>query len=173
IPKEFNVEHLILILIPIIAMFVIYKLMKQKSVDAKETLILFLAVASIFQYFYMRREDLAALPFHLCNMAVILIFFAVVFKIKSFFYFAYFANVIGAIGGILLPNYEVDFFTLQVIHFAYNHIYALIIPILGVALGVFHKPTLKSMYQALIVFMVYYLVFLFLNAWFNNYILVY
>lgn len=172
IPKEFNVEHLILILIPIIAMFVIYKLMKQKSVDAKEALILFLAVASIFQYFYMRREDLAALPFHLCNMAVILIFFAVVFKIKSFFYFAYFANVIGAIGGILLPNYEVDFFTLQVIHFAYNHIYALIIPILGVALGVFHKPTLKSMYQALIVFTVYYLVILFLNAWFNNYTLV-
>lgn len=172
IPKEFNVEHLILILIPIIAMFVIYKLMKQKSVDAKEALILFLAVASIFQYFYMRREDLAALPFHLCNMAVILIFFAVVFKIKSFFYFAYFANVIGAIGGILLPNYEVDFFTLQVIHFAYNHIYALIIPILGVALGMFHKPTLKSMYQALIVFTVYYLVILFLNAWFNNYTLV-
>ncbi|SKC43015.1 ABC-type transporter ATP-binding protein EcsA [Acholeplasma oculi] len=172
IPKEFNVEHLILILIPIIAMFVIYKLMKLKSVDAKEALILFLAVASIFQYFYMRREDLAALPFHLCNMAVILIFFAVVFKIKSFFYFAYFANVIGAIGGILLPNYEVDFFTLQVIHFAYNHIYALIIPILGVALGVFHKPTLKSMYQALIVFTVYYLVILFLNAWFNNYTLV-
>lgn len=172
IPKEFNVEHVILILIPIIAMFVIYKLMKQKSVDAKEALILFLAVASIFQYFYMRREDLAALPFHLCNMAVILIFFAVVFKIKSFFYFAYFANVIGAIGGILLPNYEVDFFTLQVIHFAYNHTYALIIPILGVALGVFHKPTLKSMYQALIVFTVYYLVILFLNAWFNNYTLV-
>src|SRR5690606_797146 len=95
IPKEFNVEHLILILIPIIVMFVIYKLMKLKSVDAKEALILFLAVASIFQYFYMRREDLEALPFHLCNMAVILIFFAVVFKIKSFFYFAYFANVIG------------------------------------------------------------------------------
>ena len=36
----------------------------------------------------------------------------------------------------------------------------------------FHKPTLKSMYQALIVFTVYYLVILFLNAWFNNYTLV-
>lgn len=172
IPKEFNMEHLFVMSIPIILMIVTYKYMKSKSQEAKNGVLAFMAIAAIIQYFYPRREDLAALPFHLCNMAVILIFFAILFKRKSLFYFAYFANVIGAIGGIFLPNYEVDFFTMTVIHFGYNHFYALVIPIMGVALGMFERPKLKAMYQAIAVFTVYYLVILVLNAWFNNYTLV-
>ncbi len=168
-PKDFNTEHLFVIIIPVILMIIIYRYMKSKSQIAKDALIAFLAIAGVFQYFYMRREDLAAWPLHLCNTAVILIFFGTIFKIKSLFYFAYFANVLGAIGGIMLPNYEVDFFSLTVIHFGYNHMYALIIPILGIALGTFDKPKLKSMYQAIAVFTVYFITVVFLNAWFNNY----
>src|SRR5690606_40305479 len=56
-----------------------------------------------------------------------------------------------------------------VIHFGYNHMYVLIIPILAIALGTFEKPKLKSMYQAIAVFTVYFIVVIILNAWFNNY----
>ncbi len=169
IPKKFNVEHLMLILLPVGLSVVIYFIAKNKTQEQREAVILFMAVAMVFQYFYMRRPGLAALPLHLCNTAVILIFLAVTFKIKSFFYFAYFANVIGAIGGIVLPNYEADLYTLTVIHFVYNHTNALIIPILAVSLGVFEKPKLKSMYQAILVFIAYFIAMVFLNAWFNNY----
>ncbi len=169
IPKDFNMEHLFVIIVPIILMIIIYRYIKPKSQVAKDALIAFLAIAAVFQYFYMRREDLAAWPLHLCNMAVVLIFFGTVFRIKSLFYFSYFATVLGAVGGIFLPNYEVDFFSLTVIHFGFNHMYVLIIPILGIALGTFEKPKLKSMYQAIAVFTVYFIVVIILNAWFNNY----
>lgn len=169
VPKEFNAEHFVLILLPVVFILAVYFAMYDKKQEQKDALILYMALAAPFQYFYLRRPGFAALPFHLCNTAVILIFFASLFRIKSIFYFSYFANVIGAIGGIMLPNYTTDIFSATVVHFFYNHTYALIIPIIAVALGVFQKPKLRSMYNALIVFSVYYVAMVFLNAWLNNY----
>jgi len=169
-PKDFNLEHLFVIIVPFVLMVICYRIFKTKTQHAKDAFIAFLAVAAVFEYFYLRIsfEDYAAWPFHLCNAAVILMFFGGFFKIKSLIYFGYFANVFGAIAGIMLPNYEVDFFTIRVIHFGFNHMYALIIPILAIGFGTFPRPKLSSMYRALIVFTVYYLVVNFLNAWFNN-----
>jgi ABC-2 type transport system ATP-binding protein len=117
----------------------------------------------------MRRSGLSVLPLHLCNTAVIILLFSIVFRIKGLFYFSYFANVLGAIAAILLPNYSSDFFSFSVIHFGYNHMYALIIPILGVALGMFPRPVLSHMLKAIGIFTIYYIVVVNLNAWFNNY----
>ena len=169
IPKEFEPSHIFVILMPILIMVVIYHAMKHKSQEKKDLLITYLAFAAFFQYFYMRRESLAALPLHLCNTAVILLLFAVVFRIRRFFYFSYFANVLGALAAIILPNYDVDFFSFQTIHFGFNHLYAFIIPILAVALNTFERPKLIHMYKALMVFSAYFIVVVFLNAWFNNY----
>jgi ABC-2 type transport system ATP-binding protein len=169
VPKEFNAEHIVLILLPIVIIIAVYFSMYDKTKVQRDAVILFMAVASPFQYFYMRRPGFAALPLHLCNTAVMIMFVAALFKLKSFFYFSYFANVIGAIGGIMLPNYTTDIFSFGVVHFFYNHTNALIIPILAVALGVFEKPKLRYMYQAIMVFIVYFISMIFLNAWFNNY----
>ncbi|MFA7589637.1 MAG: ATP-binding cassette domain-containing protein, partial [Acholeplasmataceae bacterium] len=169
VPKDFTITHIFVIIVPVVLMFTIYFVMRRKDQNDKTLLMVFLAFAGVFQYFYMRRIGLAALPLHLCNTAVILLFFALVFNIKSFFYFSYFANVLGAIAAIFLPNYSTDFFSFTVIHFGYNHLYALIVPILGVALHVFPKPVLSHMYKAILVFTVYFIVVVGLNAWFNNY----
>lgn len=169
VPKDFTVTHLFFIVNPIIIIFVVYLIMKKRSLKNREILMAFFAFAGVFQYFYMRRAGLAALPLHLCNTAVILLFFAIIFDIKSFFYFSYFANVLGAIAAIITPNYTTDFYSFTVIHFAYNHLYAFIVPIIGVAIGVFPRPTLKHMYKAIAVFTIYFIVVVFLNAWFNNY----
>lgn len=169
VPKDFTATHILVIIIPIVLMFIIYFAMRNKTQDSKDIVMIFLAFAGVFQYFYMRRGGLAALPLHLCNTAVILLFFAINFRIKSFFYFSYFANVLGAIAAIILPNYETDFFSFGVIHFGYNHLYAFIVPILGVALGMFPRPVLSHMYKAIAVFTVYFIAVVGLNAWFNNY----
>ncbi|MFA7075908.1 MAG: ATP-binding cassette domain-containing protein, partial [Candidatus Izemoplasmatales bacterium] len=63
-------------------------------------------------------------------------------------------------------------FSFGVIHFGYNHLYAFIIPILAVALHTFPRPNLKHMYKAIVVFSIYFIVVVFLNAWFNNYVTV-
>lgn len=169
VPKELNLSHLMLIVFPVVLMTIIYYSLRKKPQKYKDAIIIYMSIAAVFQYFYIRRLGLPALPLHLCNTAVILLFFAVVFKIDQFFYFAYFANVVGAIAAIILPNYTLDLFSFQVVHFTYNHLYALIIPILGVALHTFPRPKLSHMHKAIMVFVVYYIVVVFLNAWFNNY----
>jgi len=169
VPDDFNGPHMFVIFIAIALMFIIYFILRHKDQKSKDLLIVFLTFAAFFQYFYVRRTGLAALPLHLCNTAVILLLFAVVFKIKGIFYFSYFANVIGSIGAILLPNYSSDLFSLSVIHFGYNHLYALIIPILAVALHTFSRPVLSHMLKAIGIFSIYFFIVINLNAWFNNY----
>lgn len=134
VPDEFTASHLFVIVMPVVIMLLVYNIMKNKTQAEKNALITYVVFAGFTQYFYMRRETMAALPLHLCNTAIILMLFAVVFKIKQFFYFSYFANVLGAIAAIFLPNYTSDLFGFTVIHYGYNHLYALIILILSVIL---------------------------------------
>lgn len=169
IAEGFTPIHIVVIIIPIVLMFAIYFIMKDKQQEDKNLLLMLMAFAGVFQFFYVRRTGLAALPLHLCNAAVVLLFFSINFKIKSLFYFSYFANVLGALAAILIPNYSSDVFSIGVIHFGFNHLYAFIVPILGVALGIFKRPILSHMYKALIVFTVYFIVIIVLNAWLNNY----
>ncbi|MBE0701019.1 MAG: YwaF family protein [Acholeplasmataceae bacterium] len=169
VAKSFKTTHLVVIIIPFLVMILTVLLVKNKNQEDKNLLIIFLVFASLFQYFYVRRPGIGGLPLHLCNTAVLLMFVAVVFRNKGFFYFTYFANVIGAMLAILLPNYSTDINHLYTLHFGFNHMYALVIPILAVALGTFSRPTLKDMSKAIVVFSVYFLLVVVLNAWFNNY----
>ncbi|MDD4184209.1 MAG: YwaF family protein [Candidatus Izemoplasmatales bacterium] len=169
VPDEFTMSHIFVIVFPFALIFLVNILMKNRSRISKEALIAYIVFAAFTQYFYMRRETLEALPLHLCNTAVVLLLLAYVFKIKGFFYFSYFANVLGALAAILLPNYSSDLFSYSVIHYGYNHLYAFITPLLCVSLGVFPRPTLSHMYRAILVFSGYFVAVVFLNAWFNNY----
>ncbi len=169
VPKDFTLTHLFVIVFPFALIIGLFYLFRKKSQTTKDLLVTFLAVAACFQYFYLRRTGLNGLPLHLCNTAVILLVIAIPFRIKSVFYFAYFANVIGAIAAIILPNYSQDFFRLSVVHFGYNHLYALIIPLLAVILHTFSKPKLKHMIHAIIIFTIYFIFVVIINTWFRNY----
>ena len=86
--------------------------MKNKDQNSKNAFI-FLAVAGVFNIFTQERINWRA-AIHLCNLAIILIFISTLFDFKGLFYFTYFANVIGAILAILMPNYSTeDFLILQ------------------------------------------------------------
>ena len=168
-PIDFNSIHLVIIGLPFVFMVVFFFIFRNQTQRIKEMALVFMVVAAVLQFFYVPRSGVAGLPLHLCNMAVILMFIAFIFRKEQFFYFTYFANVIGSLAAILLPNYDGDLNSLAVVHFGYNHFYAFVIPILAVALKVFPRPQLKHMYQAIVVFSVYFLAVLFLNAWFRNY----
>jgi ABC-2 type transport system ATP-binding protein len=169
VPKDFTNSHLMVIIFPVILTVFAYLAFRKRSQEAKNLFITFLVFASFVQYFYIPRFSIAGLPLHLCNTAVLILLVAVPFKKRGVFYFAYFANVIGAIAAIVLPNYSQDLNHIYVLHFGYNHLYALVIPILAVALKMFPKPKLKDMVKAIIVFTLYFIVVVNLNAWFRNY----
>lgn len=169
VPDDYSPSHLFVILFPFILMVVVYTVMRKRDQNTKDLMIVYLVIAAFFQYFYIRRPGLVGLPLHLCNAAILVLVVAVVFKFRKMFYFTYFANVIGALAAILIPNYSQDLFHINVLHFGFNHMYALIIPILAVALKTFPRPKLSNMVEALVVFTIYFITVVFLNAWFNNY----
>lgn len=168
--KGFTLEHRLTIYFTAFFLIGCYVLMRNKSKEDKHLFLSILTFNALFQYFYTERIGLNGLPFHLCNTAVILMFFAHIFKLRGLFYFTYFVNVLGAAFAILLPNISHHALSLESVHFWYNHIHALIIPILGVALRIFDRPNLKMIYRAIGFFTLYYVVVIIINAWFNNYV---
>lgn len=168
-PLDFTQSHMLVIVFPLVFTTLAFIFFRNKSQQSKNLFITFMVFASFVQYFYLPRFSIGGLPLHLCNTAVLILLVAVPFHKRSIFYFAYFANVIGAIAAIVLPNYTQDLYHINVLHFGYNHLYALVIPILAVALKMFPRPKLKDMIQAIIVFTIYFIVVLNLNAWLRNY----
>jgi len=169
VADEFTPIHRITIYFTFVFMILGYLLMRNQKQEDKNLFFVILALSGFFQFFYVRRSGLGGLPLHLCNTAIIMMFFAYVFKLRGVFYFSYFVNVVGAAFAILLPNYTIDAFSISSVSYWYNHIYAFVLPVLGVALRVFDRPTLKMMYKAIFIFSLYFISMAIINAWFNNY----
>lgn len=169
VPDDFNFEHLALLLLPFVFLLIAYFAMAKRPQKDRDLMILFLVIAAFFQYFSETRRGLGALPLHLCNAAILLMLVSYVFRHEGIFYFNYFANVLGAFAAILLPSYTQDLFSSSVVHYVFNHFYAFALPVLGVAFHYFERPTLKRMYRALVVFAIYFILMVFLNAFLSNF----
>ena len=166
---DFTPIHIIFLLMNFVLIIGGYVLMKNKTKEEKNIFFAALACSGVFNFFYYPYTTIAGLPFHLCNTAIIMMFVAFIFNAKGIFYFTYFVNVIGAIFASIFPDIYGDAFSLESIRYWYNHIYALSLPILGVALKVYERPTIKFMGKAIFWFTIYYLIVIFFNAWFSNY----
>ena len=84
------------------------------------------------------------------------------------FYFTYLVNIMGALMAVLLPNTTGELTKGGNLVFWYNHIYAVVLPFLGVALKVFERPNIKLMYKAIAAFAVYVVAAATLDGWLNN-----
>ncbi len=169
--KGFTVTHRILIYICIAFMFGGYFIMRNKSYEARKFFVIFLALSGFLQFFSINayRVGVTSIPLHLCNTAMILMVFAYVFKWNAVFYFTYLVNVLGALLAILMPNTGERLLSQQsCLIFWYNHTHAFVLPIFGVALGLFPRPNIKMMYKAIGAFTAYVLMAMILNGWFNN-----
>lgn len=165
----FNGIHRLTMYFSVAFLMLSYILMRNKTDEQKHLFFSFLTFSAFVQYFYYKQNGLAGLPFHLCNTAIILMFIAHVFKLRGVFYFTYFVNVLGALFAVFMPSLDNDAYSLHNIHFWYNHIYAVVLPLLGVALRVYKRPTLQMMYKAIGIFTLYFISVVIINAWFNNY----
>ena len=168
---EFTLTHRLLMYTCIAFMFGGYFLMRKKSMEDKKFFLIFLSLSGFMQYFSMhaQRIGVAAWPLHLCNTAIVLMVFAYVLRWNAVFYFTYLVNVLGALMAILMPNTNPNLLSSQFnLIFWYNHTYAFVLPIFGVALGLFPRPNIKMMYKAIGAFTAYVLMAMFLNGWLNN-----
>ena len=162
--------HRLLIYAACLIPVIIYFAQRKKSFQDKHFLLVTLSFAGIVQYFAWQlfRTRAQILPLHLCNTAIILMFFAYVFRLKSLYYFTYFINVLGALCAIVLPEVSGELSLMQNMVYWYDHMYAFFLPLLGVALGIFTRPKLKVMSTSLIVFTLYILCAAALNTYLNG-----
>lgn len=173
--KSLTPYHRILIYIGIILPFIIYFIFKNADMEIKRFAVLFISLGALlcFSLHFRLNEFLnpVSWPLHLCNTAMYIIVICLIFKWKKLFYFTYFINVLGAFLAMAIPNYS-DAYTIfnpNLIVFWVNHWIAFFMPLLIVALGVYERPKLREFIYSVIGFSVYFVIILFVNAWFSNF----
>ena len=171
----FTPAHRLMLYLAVIIPFLIFHGLKNKDEDVKRFAMIYLSVALLF-VFISRWEladfrDPTSLPFHLCHTAMFLVPLCLIFRMQRLFNFCLFLNVLGALLAMWLPA---EFNGLNVlgttrVAFWINHWAAFFMPLLLVALKIFRRPKFKEWLTAVGQFTVYFVVILFINAWFTNY----
>ncbi len=167
-PEGFSLEHRLLLYLCVFILFYFYIALRDKSFDERHFAVIALSASAFFNYFSVDRTGLSGLPLHLCNTAIMMMLITYVFRLKGLFYFTYLVNVLGALFAILMPNTDSILTEPSTVIFWYNHIYAFVLPILGVALRIFPKPNFKMVLKAIGVFTIYFVTIAFIDGWFNN-----
>lgn len=171
-PKGFTLTHRMLIYLTYIFPFAIYFFFRNKEYEERRYLLVMLAFSGFVEYFaqylFPGKTLIGALPLHLCNTAIMMMFFAYIFNLKGVFYFTYLVNIMGATIAMFMPTTTDYFFDMASIRFFYNHIYAVALPILGVALKLFERPNLKLMGKAIGFFTIYVVFAAVMDGWLNN-----
>ena len=171
-PEGFTLSHRLILYFTMLFPLSMQFIFQKKSLSERRYFLISLALSGFFAYFsqylYPGKTIISSLPLHLCNTAIALMVFAYVFKLNGIFYFTYFVNIMGALMATLLPDVSGPVTSMGNVSYFYNHVYAIILPFMGVSLGVFERPNLKLMRKAILFFTVYVLVAAFMDAWLNN-----
>lgn len=170
--KSLTADHRAFILLAFIMPFLVYIPFKNSNQNTRNAVLLLISMSTLinfnYKYYYASFTSPWSLPFHLCNMAMYLIPICIIFGTKRLFYFTYFINVFGALMAMLMPNYDTQpILTEWIIYFWLNHWCAFGMPLLCVSMGMFARPKMKQMWYSLIWFTVYFVLMLFLNAYFK------
>ena len=169
--QNFEFGHRVYVYISILSPILITFFARNKGENVRWAILCLFALSGFTQYFYTFtfNTGVTGLPFHLCNTAILLIFVSYLFRSKPFFYFNYLVNVVGSLFAILLPNCATDIISVNTLQFWFNHWYAFFVPILGVSLNIFKRPTFKFVRWAIYIFSAYLVFAAVLNAWLANF----
>ena len=153
-------------------MLLIQIIFRNKNEDIRNSVIVLLALACFYQfntYFTTLNIPLHNLPFHMCNLATILIPISILTKSKKLFAFNLYVNVVGAFIAILLPDNSSGLISFTFLKFAYEHTLVFTIPLLAVSLRVMPRGNFKQLLNGIALFTVYFVAMVILNVWLFNY----
>lgn len=154
----FGTSHMIMILVGLISVLALIALgfLIRPQLLAKLISVIVLGIKLVEMYYrhiVLGEEIYHMLPFHLCNLTIILSLFMMFFHSKFLFQLVYFWFV-GAIFAILTPDIIFAYPNFWTISFFITHFYLVFSALF--ALVHFHfRPTKKGMFMA----------FLFINLW--------
>ena len=182
-PKEFSLSHRLLIGLCFLLPFVDFLLLYPFDKEHRRALLIFVSANILFAYLswsgggnarYLMYTHFYSWPLHLCNTAMYIMPICLIFMWIGMFYFTMFINVLGAFLAIMMPNYDsaLTIFNPRILQFFNNHIYAFMMPVLVILLGLFERPKWKYFGYSMIGFTLYFVFVGILNTYFNATIVV-
>ena len=175
-PEKFNIGHRFLLYGALVIPLFLYALFRLKDLNVRKFICLFVCLGGLSVYVQVAPlvatfNDITVMPLHLCNTAMYILPLCIIFKLKRLFYFTLFINVAGALAAMVFPNDNVTgrLFDAGYVSYWYNHYVAFFMPFVLVSLGIFERAKLKQFIYSVSAFVVYFLVMVFINAWFRNY----
>lgn len=169
---DLNTPHRIFLYLTLLVPFILFFVFREKTYQTRYFLCLSFALAAFFCYFsyseFSMFKDITTMPFHLCNMAVVIMLIAFVFHNRPCFYFNYLINILGGIFAALMPDTVGDIFYFSNMRFWHNHASIIFLPMLAVGLRVFSRPTWKMLFYSLIIFSIYFVFVGFIDAYFGE-----
>ena len=166
--------HRIVLYFSIIIPFLIFHALKDKSYEIKRFAMIYLTMALLWTYLsYWELHNFASVrhwPLHLCNTAMFIIPLCLIFKMDKLYNFCLFINVMGAFLAMTMPNTSstVNALAFERVNYWVNHYPAFFMPVLLIALKLFKRPKFKEWLYSQVAFCCYFLLVLFLNAWFGD-----
>ena len=172
--QDFNFAHRMVLygafLLPLLVTVVLYR----QDYEHKRYALLFISLATLLtfcsRYVYQDLKDLSAYPFHICNLAMFIVPICLIFKLDKVYYFTFFVNVLGALLAMLMPDQgEKAFLFAELnVNFFTNHYCAFFMPLLLVVLKIYDRPKMKEMGYYAVGFALYFVLVLFVNAYFTS-----
>ncbi len=155
---SFSPFHICWILLMAAEIVVLILYFRNRSYEDKYKLCVFLTIAQLFNTMsaFLRGFRLTRIPIQLCSIAAIFYLIAIVFKKKKLFDFCFLVNIVGALIAILLAAFSEGAFSFWNMHYIYEHTFALIVPIVAAALGVFPRVSRESLKFSWIMFTAYF-----------------
>lgn len=152
----------------------IHFILKNKKYETRRLVLLYISLATLFVFLNNQRFEswlsMDNWPLHLCHTAMFILPICLIFNTKKLFYFTYFINVLGAFFAMAMPNYDegINVLSTSLLRFWSNHYFAFFMPLLCVSLKMFRRPKFKEFVYSAIAFSVYFVVILFVNAYFTG-----
>ena len=172
--ENFTEAHRIVLYFSIIIPFLIFHALKDKSYEVKRCAMIYMTLAMMWSYLaYWQISEFSSIrswPLHLCNTAMFIIPLCLIFKMDKLFNFCLFINVMGAFLAMTMPNTSstVNALAFERVNYWINHYPAFFMPVLLISLKLFKRPKFKEWVYSQISFACYFLLVLFLNAWFGD-----
>lgn len=166
--------HRIFLYFLFIVPILIHFSLKNRKFETRKFALLVLSFEVLFVFLNNVRfadwTDVGALPLHLCHTAMYILPICLLFNFKKLFYFTYFINVLGAFFAMAMPNYDegLNVLATSMLRFWSNHYFAFFMPLLFVSLKMFRRPRLKEFIYSAVAFTVYFVIIMFVNAWFTG-----
>ena len=150
-----HVPWLIIIIIEIIGLHYFFRF---RSYNDRYQLIVFLTLVLFFHYdsLYLMGFSIPRLPVQLCNLAAYFYMIAIIFKNQKLFNFCYIINILGALIAILAPDLNPGPLGFWNMHYTFEHMLVLIVPVLAMSLRIFKRVDKKALKHAFIGFMIYF-----------------